>query len=1062
MNDATCVLSGGSRKELEKACVRGRRAAEAACRVAISSLELLADRPPPHLSEGDRDLRRDLRAKRRQLGDEVDRVDLLVGECAYEQWHRLVFARFLAENDLLIHPQYRAPVTLAECEELAGDLEEPDGWAVAGRFAAEILPGIFRLDDPCVRLRLAPEGRLELERIVASLPSEVFVARDALGWVYQFWQKEKKDEANDSERKIGGADLAPVTQLFTDNYMVRFLLENSLGAWWVSRHPNSPLLRTWEYLRFDGDGKPAAGSFDDWPHHVAEVTVIDPCCGSGHFLVEAFGMLWRMRAEEEGLTPVAAQDAVLRDNLFGLELDPRCVQIAMFAVALTAWKAGEGWRQLPVPNVACSGIPVKAPAEEWKALANGHPTLANALVRLHILFADADTLGSLIDPERSVEITDPTGLQKSFEDVAWDDTATLVRGALMREGADPASAVLGADAAGIASAADLLSRRYVLVATNVPFLQKANQSPILRDYSEKFFRSAREDLASTMLERFRSQAATLATVSPMAWLSLGRYSTFREDLLRSERLHLLVRLGARAFEGIAGEVVMATLLVASSGAPRTDETCAGLDASDRREARVKAEALRRQPLTSARQSDIAQNPVSILSLDHEIRGGALLETVARSLGGTTTGDSPRYRRFFWEFPGTPAGWVQQQLTPATTAAFAGRDSLLNLAGVQRAAARGEGVTIAGREAWGKVGVAVRYTGDLPVTLYEGEHFENVIAVIVPLAAEDRPAVWDFCQSAEFLKAVRRLDQKIGVTANTLARVPFDAAFWRQVATASGPLPEAWSNDPTQWLFGGRPEVATGPIQVAVARLLGYRWPEQADSDDLDEQADDDAIVCLPSVLGERTAAGRVQELLARAYGGTWSPSQMAALLGALGSKKDLELWLRDDFFKAHCQMFKNRPFIWHVWDGRKDGFAALLNYHRLNRQALARLTYTYLGDWIERQTAGAREKVVGADERLAAAHDLQRRLELVLAGEPPHDIYVRWKSVAEQPIGWDPDLNDGVRLNVRPFVEAGVLRSKLNVKWDKDRGKNPDGSERPNDLHFTAAQKQSAQGEVRA
>ena len=113
---------------------------------------------------------------------------------------------------------------------------------------------------------------------------------------------------------------------------------------------------------------------------------MDPCCGSGHFLVEAFSMLWRMRAEEEALDPVAAQDAVLRDNLFGLELDPRCVQIAMFALAFQAWKAGQGWRHLPVPHVACSGIPVKAPVEECQALADGDDLLENALARLHILF----------------------------------------------------------------------------------------------------------------------------------------------------------------------------------------------------------------------------------------------------------------------------------------------------------------------------------------------------------------------------------------------------------------------------------------------------------------------------------------------------------------------------------------------------------------------------------------------------------------------------------------------------------------------------------------------------
>ena len=75
--------------------------------------------------------------------------------------------------------------------------------------------------------------------------------------------------------------------------------------------------------------------------------------------------------------------------------------------------------------------------------------------------------------------------------------------------------------------------------------------------------------------------------------------------------------------------------------------------------------------------------------------------------------------------------------------------------------------------------------------------------------------------------------------------------------------------------------------------------------------------------------------------------------------------------------------------------------------------------------------------RLAAAQELQRRLELILEGEPPYDIYVRWKDLDEQPIGWDPDLNDGVRLNIRPFVEAGVLRTKVNVKWGKDRGQEP-------------------------
>jgi hypothetical protein len=97
----------------------------------------------------------------------------------------------------------------------------------------------------------------------------------------------------------------------------------------------------------------------------------------------------------------------------------------------------------------------------------------------------------------------------------------------------------------------------------------------------------------------------------------------------------------------------------------------------------------------------------------------------------------------------------------------------------------------------------------------------------------------------------------------------------------------------------------------------------------------------------------------------------------------------------------------------------------------------------------------GADLRLAA-EDLQKRLIKIQDGESPYDIYIRWKPTSEQPIGYHPDINDGVRLNIRPFVEAGVPRSKFTINWKKDRGRNPDGSERHNDLHLTRAEKGEA------
>ena len=1018
-----------------------------------------ADRPPLHLDADGRALRRGLRAKARQLGEVGGSITLLVGECAYEQWHRRLFARFLAENGLLVHPDLNAPVTLAECDELAVEMGEPDGWGVAARFAAEILPGIFRRDDPCAQLQLSPEGRLELEQIVGRLPADVFAASDALGWVYQFWQRDKKEEINASERKIGGADLGPVTQLFTENYMVRFLLENSLGAWWASRRPDSPLVGEWDYLRSGDGGTPAAGSFEQWPDRIADVTLMDPCCGSGHFLVEAFSMLWRMRVEEDGLQPLAAQDAVLRENLFGLELDPRCVQIAMFAVALQAWKAGGGWRELPVPNIACSGIPTKAPVHEWTALGRGDERLEKALTRLHILFRDADTLGSLIDPVQATEITDPTGLQSSFEDVDWDEIAPLLAQAVTREADDPATAVLGADAAGIARAANFLSRRYALVATNVPYLGVQKMPEFAADFMARSYPNSFQDLATVFMERCLALApsGSASLVTPLGWLFLRSFSRLRKSLLHKTGWESLALLGKGAFGAISGEVVQSALLIVTPSAGLGDVLA--IDATEAEGPEGKSSALRAGSLAPVRQSALRDSPDTLLALGAS--SGELLSAYATSWQGLVTSDVARYTVKFWELPRQGRNWERFVTAPAETDAYSGRESLLRWEQGNGALVRSSGAhnfnppSVLGRD-----GVLVGQ-GSLRVTLYNGELFNDASSPVIPKDPADLVPLWAYLSSPEYEERVRRINHKVIVGCGYLVKVPFDVDRWRNVVNERFPngLPEPSSDDPTQWLFDGRPEAAKEPLQVAVGRLLGYRWPDQIDSDALDAFADGDGIVCLPSVLGERPAAERLRELLARAFGTTWSPARSGELLSASGSKKnDLESWLRDEFFGAHCKFFRHRPFVWHIWDGRSDGFGALVNYHHLDSAMLQRLAFTYLGDWIERQIGGVHDDTPGAEERLGAAQELQRRLRLILEGEPPYDIYVRWKSLAEQPIGWEPDLNDGVRLNVRPFVKAEVLRSKFNVKWGKDRGKDPDGSERHNELHYTRAEKEAARG----
>jgi hypothetical protein len=257
------------------------------------------------------------------------------------------------------------------------------------------------------------------------------------------------------------------------------------------------------------------------------------------------------------------------------------------------------------------------------------------------------------------------------------------------------------------------------------------------------------------------------------------------------------------------------------------------------------------------------------------------------------------------------------------------------------------------------------------------------------------------------------------------------------------------------------------LQIAVARLLGYRWPDQP-AEKLDALVEGEGIVCLPGIGAEKAAAERLRELLAASHGAAWSPARQESLLAAVGfGGKTLHEWLRDGFFEQHCKLFHNRPFLWHIWDGKKDGFSAIVNYHKFDRRALETLIHHYLGWWLKRQHDAVQKGESGADGRYAAALELQNKLNLILEGEEPYDIFVRWKPLEKQLIGWEPDLNDGVRINIRPFVVANVLRKKPNIKWTKDKGRDPEsapwfkvfGSNRINDHHLSLKEKRAARGE---
>jgi hypothetical protein len=1074
------TLPTNLRRELENAIKQARKIADGGARKALEALAVHEPDPYRHMDEAQRDLRRKLRAQARQLGDGESKtrpgayeIKHLIEKLAYDQWHRLLFARFLLENNLLISPEHGVSVSLDDCEELAPSVGLKDAWAIAARFAAEELLEIFRADDPAAAVEFPPEDRKPLIQLVTGLPVEVFTASDSLGWCYQFWQTERKDEVNAAGKKIGADELPAVTQLFTEDYMVDFLLDNTLGAWHASKvlaakptlaeaAQSEDVLRNaaalpgclWKYLRFikgkDGKWTPAAGTFDGWPETAKELKCLDPCMGSGHFVVAMFERLVALRMAEESRDEPATVAAVIRDNLFGLEIDSRCTQIGAFNLALAAWRR-LGHCKLPVMNLACSGLAPNTREADWLGIAGDNEKLRSGMERLYRLFKDAPVLGSLINPRVA---------KGDLLEAGFHELQPLLEKALAEETKDAAAHEMAVTAQGVAKAAEILAGQFTLVATNVPYLTVSKHEGFLRDFGQRCYPDSRHDLATIFVERCLPFALSTAVVTPQNWLFLPRYRKLRQTFLKAGSWHFACRLGPGAFETISGEVVKAALVGISHCAPSCDRFFVGIDVSEMPTPGEKATALLQEQLRRRGQAEQLLNPDARIVLQ-DVDTENLLMVYADSRHGLRTADGFRFLRSFWELPRLEARWSPEQGTVEKTVDFGGREQVVlweDGQGALREFADQGLASLQGGDVWGKQGLIVSLMGDLPVTRYAGHFFDNNCAALWPRDPNDLAAIWEFCSSPEFAEQVRVIDQQLKVTSATLLKVPFDLTRWRRVAAEKYPhgLPKPFSSDPTQWLFNGHPKDSDQPLHVAVARLLGYRWPRQTGSsfpdcpalgpDGLERLADADGIVCLSATKGEAPAGERLRGLLVQAFG-DFHLKALIAGAGPKGSKSEtLEAWLRDEFFDQHCEIFHQRPFIWHVWDGHKSGFSALVNYHQLTHAHLEKLTYAYLGDWIRRQQAAVDTGEAGSDARLQAAKHLLPRLKLILEGEPPYDIFVRWKPLSSQAIGWHPDINDGVRPNIRPFLAqdipggkkgAGILRTSPNIKWGKDRGKEP-------------------------
>ena len=414
------------------------------------------------------------------------------------------------------------------------------------RYWHKSMPFMFEREGDYTEL-LVPAGLLADGGIVARargvLTEEVCDDVEVIGWLYQFYISERKDEvfAGFKKNKKAGADEIPAaTQLFTPHWIVRYLVENSVGRLWMLNRPASRLVDRMDYyiapVHEETDFLKLSGP--------EELTMIDPACGSGHMLTYAFDLLYAIY-EEEGYAPSDIPSLILVHNVHGTEIDPRAGALAAFALTMKARANDRRFLARGIKPSICVIEPMNFSVDEIQVLTadvvHGSPD--------HVFwnqFEHADTFGSLIQP----------------------DSGPLRVVADSLEHLDEADSLLFADAVGrarkLVRQVEVLSARYAVVVANPPYMGGKQMNALLSQFMKDEYSDGKSDLFAAFIERCTRLAVpqgVAAMITMQSWMFLHSYEKLRGSLLSEQRITSMLHLGARAFDSIGGEVVSATAFV---------------------------------------------------------------------------------------------------------------------------------------------------------------------------------------------------------------------------------------------------------------------------------------------------------------------------------------------------------------------------------------------------------------------------------------------------------------------------------------------------------------------
>jgi hypothetical protein len=419
------------------------------------------------------------------------------------------------------------------------------------RFWNKALPFIFERQGDFTELLIPANLLVEnsvLNRAVKVLTTDVCQDVEVIGWLYQFYIAERKDQvfAGFKKNKKAGADEIPsATQLFTPHWIVRYLVENSLGRLWMLNRPSSGLVHQMDYY---------IAPVDEETDYLKiakpeELKVIDPACGSGHMLTYAFDLLYAIYAEE-GYTPSEIPGLILANNLYGTEIDPRAGALAAFALTMKAVAKRKLFLKNPVEPNICVIDPISFSPDELDYLVTTDGD-RHAEEAFWNQFEQADTQGSLIraDPDLTARLAAHLDGLDDGGDLYRSDALWCARSVIAQ--------------------AKFLVPRYAVAVANPPYMGSSNMDAVTAGFAKSEYSLAKTDLYAMFIERclaFVVPNGLVAMVTQDSWMFLGAYAKYRDWLLHSGSLLTLAHLGTAAFDTIGGEVV-STVAFTLKGAP---------------------------------------------------------------------------------------------------------------------------------------------------------------------------------------------------------------------------------------------------------------------------------------------------------------------------------------------------------------------------------------------------------------------------------------------------------------------------------------------------------------